>query len=170
MLGAFIKILITVGLVLGMIRFLTGFEVVGGLATLEEGAAVCLNASVVMAGAFPFLYLLSRVLTKSMQALGRVLSVNETAALGFVSTLATNVTTFEMMKDMDDKGTVLNSAFTVSAAFTFAGHLAFTLAYDAAYILPMIVGKLSAGVLALLLAIFMEGKSKKKKIDENAVS
>lgn len=169
-LGAFIKILITVGLVLGMIRFLTGFEVIKGLATLEEGAAVCLNASVVMAGAFPFLYLLSRILTKPMQALGRVLSVNETAALGFVSTLATNVTTFEMMKDMDDKGTVLNSAFTVSAAFTFAGHLAFTLAYDAAYILPMIVGKLSAGVLALLLAIFMEGRSKKKKIDENAVS
>ncbi len=167
-LGAGIKILITAGLLLGMIRFLTGFELIKGLATLEEGAAVCLNASVVMAGAFPFLYLLSKLLARPMRKLGTALSVNETSALGFVSTLATNVTTFEMMNEMDDKGVVLNAAFTVSAAFTFAGHLAFTLAYDASYIFPMIVGKLSAGALALLLAVFMEGRGKAKAKDATA--
>ncbi len=157
-LGVGIKILITLGLLLGIVRFLTGFELIPGLGTLEEGAAVCLNASVVMSGAFPFLYILSKLLTKPMRKLGGKMAIDETSALGFVSTLATNVTTFEMMNEMDEKGTVLNAAFTVSAAFTFAGHLAFTLAYDASYIFPMILGKLVAGVSALLLAALVENK------------
>ena len=55
-----------------------------------------------------------------------------------------------MMKDMEDKGVLLNAAFSVSAAFTFAGHLAFTMAFDASHIPAMIVAKLTAGVLALL--------------------
>ena len=53
---------------------------------------------------------------------------------------------------MDTKGIVLNSAFAISAAFTFAGHLAFTLAFDANYIFPVIIGKLIAGVTSLLVA------------------
>ena len=157
-LGVIIKILITIGLLLGMIRFLTGYELIRGLATLEEGAMICVNAAVVMAGAFPFLHLLSKLLARPMRAFGRLLGVNQTSALGFISTLATNVTTLEMVNEMDDHGAVLNSAFAVSAAFTFAGHLAFTMAYDSAYLFPMILAKLVAGVSAVALAVLLERK------------
>ena len=58
----------------------------------------------------------------------------------------------ENMKDMDSKGIVLNSAFAISAAFTFAGHLAFTLAFDSNYIFPVIIGKLVAGITSLFVA------------------
>ena len=75
--------------------------------------------------------------------------------MGFISTIATNVTTFGMMNDMDKKGTLLNSAFAVSAAFTFAGHLAFTLAFDASYVSSVIIGKLVSGVFALAVAIII---------------
>ena len=68
------------------------------------------------------------------------------------SALATNVTTFGMVKDMDKKGIVLNSAFSVSGAFVFAGHLAFTMAFDANYLPGVIAGKLSAGILAVITA------------------
>ena len=36
-------------------------------------------------------------------------------------------------------------AFAVSAAFVFGDHLAFTLSYNSAYIVAVIVGKLVAG-------------------------
>ena len=75
--------------------------------------------------------------------------------MGFVSTIATNVTTFGMMNEMDKKGTLLNSAFAVSSAFTFAGHLAFTLAFDASYVSSVIIGKLVSGVFALAVAIII---------------
>lgn len=151
--GKFMRILITVGLILGIVRFLTGKEILSGLATLEEGAAVCLNASVVMSGAFPLMYLISKLCARPLKFLGGKIGINETSAMGLVSSLATSVTTFEMMSRMDKKGAMINSAFAVSAAFTFAGHLAFTLAFDARYIPGMIVGKLVAGGLALLLAV-----------------
>ena len=159
--GIFIKVVITAGLALGIIRFLTGYELIRGLDTLESGADVCLNASVVMAGAFPFLYIVGKVLHRPLCRLGKAMNINETSALGFVSTLATNVTTFGMMDEMDRKGTVLNSAFAVSAAFTFAGHLAFTLAFDSSYIAPVMVGKIISGFAALFLAIIIYKRTEK---------
>ena len=90
-----------------------------------------------------------------MKKIGGRLGINEVSAIGFVSSLATSATTFGVMNDMDKKGAMLNSAFAVSAAFTFAGHLAFTLAYDAAYLPAMIVGKLVAGVCALVVGVLL---------------
>ncbi len=151
--GYFMKTVIIIGLILGIVRFLSGKEIIHGLATIEEGAAVCLNASIVMSGAFPLMHVISKILSKPLRLIGKKLEINDVSAMGFVSTLATSATSFEMMNRMDEKGAVLNSAFAVSAAFTFAGHLAFTLAFDANYISSMIIGKLISGVFALILAI-----------------
>ncbi len=162
--GKFIKILIISGLALGILEFLVGVKPIGGLATLEEGARVCLNASVVMSGAFPLIYLVSKILAKPLGYAGRKIGINDTSALGVCSSLATNITTLEMMERMDKKGIVLNSAFAISASFTFAGHLAFTLAYDSTYVMPVIIGKLVAGVLAIPVAMFMYKRTKTERI------
>ena len=166
--GHLIMVLITFGLILGGIRFITGFEVIKGLDTLENGAAICLNASAVLCGAFPFMFVLSKVLRKPLAYIGTKLNIDSTAALGLLSTLATNATSLEMINRMDRKGAILNAAFAVSAAFTFGGHLAFTLAFDGTLLLPVIVGKLVAGACALLLAILMcrrEEKALKKECE-----
>ncbi len=161
-LGFLIKILIVLGLVFGAINFLTKKELIPGLATVEEGALICVNASFVMAGMFPFVYILSKVLAKPFAFLGKKLEMNNKSMTGLLSTLATNVTTFGIMNDMDKKGIVVNAAFAVSAAFTFAGHLAFTMAVNAEYLLPMVVGKLVAGATAVALAFVMYNVLEKK--------
>lgn len=153
--GEIIKIIITIGLSLSIIEFLSGQKLIEGLATLEDGAMICLNAAAVMTGAFPLIFVISKLLTKPLKILGKVMGVNETSAMGLISSLATSMTTFGMMKDMDDKGAMINSAFAVSAAFTFAGHLAFTMAFDSDYIFAVISGKLVAGFTALILAVFI---------------
>ena len=56
---------------------------------------------------------------------------------------------------MNKKGVVLNSAFAVSAAFTFGGHLALTMAFNPNYVLPMIIGKVVAGIASVLLATLL---------------
>ena len=160
--GTAIKTVITIGLVLGILRFLTGVELIEGLATLEEGAAICLNASVVMTGAFTFLHIVSKIISKPLTKLCGRLCINETSALGFVSTVATNVTTFEMVNSMDKKGIVLNSAFAVSAAFVFAGHLAFTMAFNASYIGAVMIGKLVSGFSSIILAIIIYNRMNKR--------
>ena len=151
--GFFIKVLITLGLALGILKTLVDVEPIKGLESIESGAAVCVNASIVMSGAFPLMYIVSKVLNIPLTALSKKIKINKTSAVGFVSTLATNVTTFEMLNSMDSKGAMYNSAFAVSAAFTFAGHLAFTMANLPEYIPHMIVGKLVAGFTAILIAV-----------------
>lgn len=156
--GYVIKVLIVVGLALGIIRFLTGHELVAGMDTLEEGARICLNASIVMTGAFPFMLVLSKLLAKPIRLLSDRVGINEVSAVGFISSLATSLTAFGMMSRMDKRGILLNAAWAVSAAFTFAGHLAFTMAFDSTYIPAMILGKLVSGICAVVLAA---GLSKK---------
>lgn len=162
MLAAGIKLLIILGLAVSLLTFLTGYELVQGLGKFEDAAMICLNAAAVMSGAFPLIYCVSKLLHKPLEKVGKRLEINAASTMGFVSTLATNVTTFEMMNTMDTKGVVLNAAFAVSAAFTFAGHLAFTMAFDESCLVPMIIGKLTAGAFSLVAAGLVLRYSKSK--------
>ena len=66
---------------------------------------------------------------------------------------------FQMMKDMDNKGKILNVAFAVSAAFVFGDHLGFTAGFNSTMIFPMIVGKLVGGITAVFVAILISKKT-----------
>ena len=161
-LGLLMKALIIVGLVFGMAYFLTGYKLFPEIdVAWDEGIGVCTNAAIFLAGAFPLVFVVSRLLGRPLQLLGRALRINETSALCLLSSLASSSATFGMMKVMDQRGCILNAAFAVSGAFVFAGHLAFTVAFDAAYMPAMVVGKLVAGVLALLVAIFISSRTLK---------
>ena len=61
---------------------------------------------------------------------------------------------------MDDKGIIYNVAFSVSGAFILADHLAFTLAFDSACLLPVLLLKLIAGILGILVASFIVNRKK----------
>ena len=153
--GKLMTVLITVGLALGIFTFLSGKTVFVGLDTIENGMSICLSAAVTLSGAFPLMHVVGRLLGKPMSAVGSKIGINGTSALALIPTLVTNATAFGMMKDMDRKGVVLNSAFAVSAAFVFGSHLGFTMAFDERYVAPMIVAKLVSGVSALLLALLL---------------
>ena len=150
--GSGIQILITIGLALAVLKFLTGAELVPGLGMLEEGAAICLSAAPVMTGAFPLLHVLSKCLSRPMKRLGKQMGMNEASVMGLLATLANAVPTFENMKHMNVKGVVLNAAFAVSASAVLADHLAFTIAFAPAYLTAVMTGKLISGVLAVMLA------------------
>ena len=167
--GVLMKVLITVGLACGVFTFLTGVTLVPEFDRFEAGANICVNAAVTMSGAFPMMFVVSKLLRKPMTAFGKKLGVNATSAVCFVSTIMTSVTTFGLMKDMDKKGVALNAAFAVSASFAVGSHLGFTMAYDPAYVTPMIVGKLVAGVAALALAVVLYDRTEKKAAAKESV-
>ena len=164
--GVAIKILITVGLVIGMVNFVTGKEIVKGVATFGEGVDICVNAAIFLAGAFPLLYIVSKLLEKPMGKAGKLIGVNAKSMVSLIACLATNATTFEMMnEDMDKKGQILNAAFAVSGAFVFGSHLAFTMAFDDSYIVPVIAAKLISGFASIPLAAFLYKRTNKEKVE-----
>lgn len=150
--GKVIRIVSILGLVCAIYTFLTDRSLNEHFDTLENAAWVCVNACVTFSGALPFMYVVSKLLSKPVDRWGKRLGIDSLSAVAFLSTLVTNASTFGMMEKMNKKGVVVNSAFAVSASFVFGSHLAFTMAFDEGYVFPMIVGKLSSGLCAMILA------------------
>ena len=158
--GRIVVILITIGLAAGIVQALTPLTLIPGLAPIEEGVAIVGDIAIVLAGAFPLVFVITKVFKKPLMALGRALGMNEVAAAGMVATLANNIPMFQMLHDMDRRGKIVNVAFAVSAAFVFGDHLGFTAGFDDTMIFPMIVGKLVGGVTAVAVALFLTRKEK----------
>ena len=156
--GAFGKgviAVITVGLVAIIVKELTGFTLIPGMAPISEGFEVVGEIAIVLAGAFPLVYVITKLLRKPLMKLGRSIGINETAAAGLIAAMANAIATFGMVKDMDRRGKVVNIAFCVSAAFVFGDHLGYTAGFAPEMLLPMIVGKLVGGVSAVIVALLL---------------
>ncbi|WP_461243863.1 ethanolamine utilization protein EutH [Secundilactobacillus muriivasis] len=170
--GQLIVIIGTLGLAIGAIQSMVGVKVIPGMGNVREGIQVVGGIAMTLAGAFTLVYVITKVFRKPLMGLGKALGMNETAAAGLVATLANNIPMFEMMKDMDDRGKIINVAFAVSAAFVFGDHLGFTAGVAKEMIFPMIVSKLVAGITAIAVAMFMANRvlgKEDKKAEEGDV-
>lgn len=156
--GKVILAVIIIGLVLGVVEFLTGFKAIPGLAPLDEGIDVIVNTTCIMMGAFPLVHILSKILSRPLSAVGKKLGLDNTSILGFVASAASFATCVGLVKHMNKKGRIANLAFAVSGAFTFAGHLAFTMATNADFVAPVVVGKLIGGISAIALSMLIYKK------------
>ena len=153
--GHFIRWVAILGLACAIFTFLTKIEICKYFDSFENAALICVNACVTLSGALPLMFLTSKLLNKPLSKIGNKIGINSFSAFSFLSTLVTNATTFSSMEKMDKKGVVLNSAFAVSAAFTFGGHLALTMVFNGEYTLPMIIVKLVSGFSAIVLALLI---------------
>ena len=160
--GKFISILITCGLALGIFQTLTGKVLLKNTAPLMESAATVFTICITLAGTFPLIAIISKLLKKPLSALGKKLDLDDASVVGLIATLANSIATMESADKMNRKGRILNLAFAVSAAFVFGDHLAFTLSYNSAHIVAVIIGKLCAGVAALAVASVIYKTTKNK--------
>ena len=160
--GYGITALITVGLVAALIERITGFTLIPGMAPIADGFLMVGDIAIVLAGALPLVSLLSRVLRKPLRALGRRMGMEEIAMAGLVASLANSIAMFGTVKDMDERGKVVNMAFACSAAFVFGDHLGYTAGFAPSLIPALIVGKLAGGVAAVAVAWLLTREKKEK--------
>ena len=156
--GKGVVAVITLALAAAILEELTGFVIIPGLAPLSEGFEIVGEIAIVLAGAFPLVYVVTKVFHRPLMKLGKVLEINDPAAAGLVASLANSIATFRLVKDMDDRGKVVNIAFAVSAAFVFGDHLGFTAGFAPEMLASMIVGKLTGGISAAALALWLTRK------------
>lgn len=167
--GTGVTVTITVFTALAVFQYLTGIRFPlldlmvdrdknGGSIPLETGLLICGQISIVLIGAFPMVKWITRTFGKPLQAVGKAFGMNDIGSTGLVATLANNIPMFNIMHDMNPKGKLLNVAFAVSAAFVFGDHLGFTAGVNKDMIFPVIVGKLVAGITALILANMLAPK------------
>ena len=156
--GKLIVAVITVGLVSAIVEALTGFVLIPGMTGVDEGFQTVGSIAIVLAGAFPLVYVVTKLLKKPLLKLGSFLGINDTAAAGLIATLANSIATFGLVRDMDYRGKVVNIAFAVSAAFVFGDHLGFTAGFAPEMLPGVIVGKLVGGISAVVVALLLTRK------------
>ena len=160
--GKGITVLITIGTALAVFQYLTGirfplFNIMvepaeDGVVPLENGIMIVGSIAIMLIGAFPMVKWLTKTFQKPLMSIGKAFGMNEQGSTGLVATLANNIPMFNIFDGIDAKGKILNVSFAVSAAFVFGDHLGFTAGANSEMIFPVIVGKLTAGITALILA------------------
>ena len=156
--GKGVVVVVTIGLAAAIVEALTGFAVIPGMAPISEGFATVGTIAILLAGAFPMVFVLTKLLRQPLMAAGRILGINDAAAAGLIASLAKSIATFGMVKDMNERGKVVNIAFAVSAAFVLGDHLGFTAGFAPEMIGPMIIGKLTGGISAVAVALWLTKK------------
>lgn len=153
--GKAITIIITAGLAAAAFEALTGVVIIPGMAPITDGLSIIGSIGVVLLGTFPILTILMRILDKPLNAFGKKIGLDSTGAAGLVFTLANSIPVYKMMKDMNKKGIIVNTAWLVPATAALGDHLGFTAGVAPEFITPVVVSKLIAGVVAIVLALLL---------------
>ena len=159
-LGKFIIGLVTVGLAAAIVEALTGIVLIPGMVPISEGFETVGEIAIVLAGAFPLVAALTWLLRVPLTRLGKKLGINDAAAAGLIASLANSIATFGLVKEMNPRGKVINIAFAVSAAFVFGDHLGFTAGFAPEMLLSVIAAKLTGGISAVLVAMWLTKNDK----------
>lgn len=153
--GRSIHIISTIGLIAIIFETMTGIVLIPGMTSLEEGLKVVGSIIVVLSGAYPMMHFLTNLLKKPLSIIGQKIGIGQMSIIGLLITLTNNIPMLMMMKDMDDRGKIINSAFAVSAAFSFGGQLGFVTGIEKTMIVPFIISKLVSGLFAVLFVYLL---------------
>lgn len=107
---------------------------------------------IMLCGAFPMVYLLQKYLAKPLRAIGNKFGLSENATAGILAGAANALALFSMIEHMKPDDKVKTLAFSVCSAFLIGDHLSFTANFQPTLILPVMLGKLTAGFLAIFVA------------------
>lgn len=131
---------------------------------IKEITYTGLQMTITVCGAMVLCHLLQKYAQKYLKKITHVLNINEYATIGLVLSLGSSVAMLPLFHKMDEKGKIINSAFSVSGAYVFGGQYAFISSFVSAKVsLLYILTKLIAGIFAVIIASVM--LNKKKKLD-----
>lgn len=154
-----IGVFTTVGLIMGAVRYMTGWQMIKGLAPIEDAMAVVSSIGVVMLGSLPVAELLKRLLDRPLRFVGNKTGMNENSVAGLLIGIVSPVPAIAMMKDMDDRGKAANAAFLVCGASALAAHMGFTYGTQPDMVLPLLLVKLFGGTAGATAAIVLMGRN-----------
>lgn len=161
--GKFMFILTTFGLAIQILETLTGVVLIRGMLPIMTGIETVGSISITLTGAFPMLYFITTVFTKPLIVIGKIFKINEKSTAGLIACLAHNIPMFKILKDMDERGKLINIAFSVSGAFVLGSHLGFTAGIDKDLVFPVMISKLVGGISSMFVANYIYNKEFKHK-------
>lgn len=127
-----------------------------GMDPIEPQLTIIGEIGLMLSGAFPLVLFIRRHLSAAVRSLARCLKTDEDAALGMVVSLANPLPMYVMANRMTNRGKVLCAAFSGPILTLLGDHLGYVTAVCPDAVVPLLIGKITAAVGALLLALLLE--------------
>lgn len=137
-----------------------GFEpIIADEVDINRALEIAGYIGIMLCGAFPMVYLIKTYLAKPLDAVGRRMGLSVDATTGILAATANVLALFAIVKDLKPEDKVKCIAYSVCCAFLIGDHLAFAANFQPTLILPIMVGKLCGGCLAVYIAtLFLKHK------------
>lgn len=130
-----------------------GFEpIIADEVDINRALEIAGYIGIMLCGAFPMVYLIKTYLAKPLDAVGRRMGLSVDATTGILAATANVLALFAIVKDLKPEDKVKCIAYSVCCAFLIGDHLAFAANFQPTLILPIMVGKLCGGCLAVYIA------------------
>lgn len=119
---------------------------------LYRAAEASCSIGIMLAGAFPFVYILQTYLKKPLAFIGRSFHLSVRAMAGILAASANVIALLGIVKELTPEDKIKCIAYSVCAAFLLGDHLLFTDLYQPSLALPIMIGKFIGGCFGILFA------------------
>ena len=159
--GNLLQAFIILALAAAGVESTLGITVIPGMDPLAEQLETIAMIGITLAGAYPFVHVLSKLLAPVLNVIAKLMGVNGPSVTGMLACLANPLPMYDMIPLMDERGKVLAMAFCTCANAMIGDHFAFiSIAYPEGTTATFIV-KIVSGAVALLIAALSTKKGGK---------
>ncbi|GAB6169182.1 ethanolamine utilization protein EutH [Clostridium carnis] len=162
------KFIVTIGFIgLGVQGFtsITGIVLVENLLPIEEALTTVGKIAIFLGGAYVMLEIIKKLLNSKLEKIRDKVGINSSSIAALIGSLASAIIIFSTFDELDDKGKVVCSAFSVAGAYVLGGQLGYVATEAKEIVVIYIIVKLLCGIFAVLLALFIMRKEDVKIIN-----
>lgn len=125
-----------------------------------ESVVIVFRAVVIVAGSLVLSELIKKTFRRRISAIAEKLGINDISVIGLLLGCATSLAILPLISKMDDRGKILNGAFSVSGAYFLGGQMGFVSSVSDGYtVAVMVAAKVICGGLGVFIAYkFMSGR------------
>lgn len=150
-----IRILTILGLAVGAVSYMLGRKPPLSMTPIEDAMATVSSIGIVMLGSLPMTELLQRMLKKPLERVGGRMGMNSASIAGLFVSFVSVVPAITMLKDMDQRGKLVNVACMVCAASMLSAHLGFTVSAAPQLLGALLAAKCAGGAAGIAAGIFV---------------
>lgn len=161
--GTFIDAFTKIVFTLVVVEYFTGFfsttfgswpfdSIIADEVDINRALEIAGYIGMMLCGAYPMVYLIQKYLAKPIEKISTKIGMTPITATGVLAASANVIALFSMIDDkMKDYEIIALIGFSVCGAFAIGDHLVFTANFQPELILPLLIGKLSAGAIAIII-------------------
>ena len=153
--GRILSAIAVVGLILQAVQMLTGWTILPGMASAQEGLRLVGTIIFIMTGAMCLLTVLSRVLRRPLRFVARKMGIGGEAVTGILSAAVSVTLTFTQVEKMDERGLIVVCAFCATGAHVIGGQLGVVADLAPEMVGPFLAAKAVAGAVGIALALVL---------------